>query len=162
MLYTFLSLSGNLGRLTWIYGYSSCKSSATQSYKCMLDLFVFPQSTELWHVVHTDLQRACVIILVCSYTHRGWAHRQWLTRSPYRSSTCVRDHCVFICTQGLGTPTVTRWVNTTFFTQKISQQMFFVLLTGLEPRVFGSRVRRSTISTSWVPRMKLHSPCWEL
>ena len=32
-----------------LYHYNSCKSSATQSYKCMLGLFVFPSSTALWH-----------------------------------------------------------------------------------------------------------------
>ena len=36
-----------------------------------------------------------------------------------------------------------QWVSTTFLTQKNSQ-IFLVLLTGFEPRSFGSRVQRST------------------
>ena len=56
------------------------------------------------------------------------------------SLTCVCDHsyaCIY--RRRLGTPTSQH----IFDSEKLSQ-IFLVLLTGFEPRVFGSRVRRST------------------
>ena len=43
------SFSGNWGRLTWVRATAARRenSAITQSYKCMLGPFVFPQSTEL-------------------------------------------------------------------------------------------------------------------
>ena len=60
------------------------------------------------------------------------------------SLMCVRDHshaCVY--TRGLGTPTASQ--HNIFDSEKLSP-IFLVLLTqtGIEPRVFGSQVRRST------------------
>ena len=59
------------------------------------------------------------------------------------SLTCVRDHS-YACasyTRALGTPTAS--MHNIVYSEKLSQ-LFIVLLTGLEPRVFESRVRRST------------------
>ena len=58
-------------------------------------------------------------------------------------STCVRDHsyeCMRIHT-GLGTPTTSQHY---IFDSKKLSHFFIVLLAGFEPRVFGSRLRRST------------------
>ena len=37
----YYPFSAKWGRLTWVRLYSSCNSSATQSYKCILGLFMF-------------------------------------------------------------------------------------------------------------------------
>ena len=58
--------------------------------------------------------------------------------SPTGSLTCVRDHYYYY-TRGLGTPTTIQH-NIWLGKQKLSQ-IVLVLLTGLEPRVFGTRVR---------------------
>ena len=59
------------------------------------------------------------------------------------SLTCVRDHsytCVY--TRGLGTPTTCQ--HNVFDLEETIINVLLVLLTEFEPRVFGSRVRRST------------------
>ena len=59
--------------------------------------------------------------------------------------TCVRDLFFYalVYTRGLGTPTASQ--HNIFYSENLSQ-LFFVLLTGFEPQVFGSRVR---LSTNW-------------
>ena len=56
------------------------------------------------------------------------------------SLTCVRNHCECVHTRGLGTPIASQH---NIFDSNNSQ-MSVVLQAGLEPRSFGSRVRRST------------------
>ena len=112
LLYTFLSLSGNSGCLTWV----RLQQPQEQRYPVLQ--------------VHDGS-------FIVSVIHRTLT---WTTGSL----TCVCDlSCAFVYTRGLGT-TPTTCQHSMYDSEKLAQCVL-VLLTGfLEPRVFGTRVRRST------------------
>ena len=71
MLYTFLSLWENSGRLTWVRLPAAARAElpVLQVHAGSFRIFVI-------HRTLTWTKRAYVIILMRVYTYGGWAHRQ--------------------------------------------------------------------------------------